>query len=283
MTIVVSWVSREREFSTLWVVADSRLSKSSPIEEIKPLLDCGSKIFSLRVACVGPNAKGYFLDDVYFSTTIGMAFAGSSLIALNLYAFVSYTLGSMASVDNVIPSIDEVANHVNAAFKSLLENFINTNFTSIPCEVSIFGYCPVMKKHRLFHIKHEAKGYEVQFGEFELLDHNSIHMMGNHKDEIRKKILADRRKLIGSKYWRSPKATIEQVIEEQQYPDIGGQLQLGISYPAGFRLTPIYHRRQSFGDKCGASLLYQGVDLYSNLMLKNIGGCFVNIDSIPSG
>lgn len=282
MTTVVSWISNEREFPTLWVVADSRLSNSTSVG-IKPLLDCGSKLFSIRIACVGPNEKGYFYDDIYFSTTIGMAFAGSSLLALNLYAFISYTLESMASVDNVIPSLEEVATHINAAFKSLLNSYIDTNFNSLPCEVSVFGYCPVMKKHRLFHIKHEAKDREVLFNEFKFRNNSSIHIMGNHKDEIRKKILAERKGLIGSKYWRSPKATIERVIADQLYPDIGGEIQLGISYPLGFRLTPIYHRQNFFGKTTNVSLLYQGIDLYTDVMLKNVGGCFINIDSIPSG
>lgn len=282
MTIVVSWISREREFPTLWVVADSRLSVTKETG-VSPLLDCGSKLFSIRITCVGPNIKGYLLEDIYFSTTMGMAFAGSSLIALNLYAFISYTLGSMASVDNIIPSMEEIAQHVNAVFKSLLKSFIDTNHQSTPCEVSIFGYCPLMKKHRLFHIKHEAKDREVHFNEFELLDHNSIHIMGHYKDEIRKKILTKRSKLMGPKYWRSPKTTIEQIIAEQIYLTIGGMLQLGISYPAGFRLTPIYHRKQKMEEKASSSLFYQGIDLYDNSKLKNVGGCFINTDSIPSG
>lgn len=280
MTIVVSWISREREFPTLWVVADSRLSVKEI--EVKPLLDCGSKLFSIYVACVGPNEKGYF-DSVYFSTTIGMAFAGSSLIPLNLYAFISYTLRNIANVDNVIPSMEEIANHVKAAFKSLLESYIDTNFTSKSCEISIFGYCPILKTHKLFHIKHEAKDREVQFCEFELVDHNSIHIMGNHKDEIRKKIITERKKSIGSKYWRSPKTTIERVIAEQLYADIGGKLQLGISYPLGFKLTPVYHRKLTLEGKPSASLVYQGIDLYNDSMLNKVGGCFINIDSVPSG
>jgi len=282
MTVVVSWISREREFPTLWVVADSRLSTVKGMG-IEPLLDCGSKLFSIRIACIGPNVKGYYLDDIYFSTTIGMAFAGSSLIALNLYAFISYTLGNMANANNLIPSMEEIANHVKAGFNSLLESYINTNSTSTRCEVSIFGYCAAMKKHRLFHLKHEAEDREIQFCELELRDHNSIHMMGNHTREIRERILTDRIKLTGSRYWRSPKATIERVIAEQAYPDIGGKLQLGISYPMGFRLTPIFHREQSLEGQSNANLLYQGIDLYENTMLRNVGECFINIDSIPSG
>jgi len=73
-----------------------------------------------------------------------MAFAGNSLLALNLFAFISYTLGTMASTEGSIPSMKEIAEHVNVAFNSLLKNYIDTKTYSIPCEISISGHCPVI-------------------------------------------------------------------------------------------------------------------------------------------
>lgn len=284
MTIVVSWLSDEREFPTLWTVADSRLSKPNTVEPAA-LLECVAKIFSLRIACVGPNKKGYFSDDVYFSTTIGMAFAGSSLLALNLYAFISYTLGNMASVHGEIPSLEDIAEHVNVVFQEQLGSFIDTNMSSAPCEVSIFGFCPVNEQHRLFHIKHEAKGPRIEFSEFKLQKRGAIHTMGSHQTEIKERILAERRKVPrsrASEYWRSPKTTIERVIDEKLYPDIGGRLQLGIGYPTGFRPTLIYHRSSPFMVKQTTSLSHQGINLYDNPGLGNVGKCFVNNSSVPS-
>ena len=243
MTIVVSWISKEREFPTLWTVADSRLSKPSETE-IKPLLDCGSKLFSIRIVCTKPDYYGHHFDDIYYSTTLGMAFAGSSLLALNLYAFISYTLGTMGSTNGSVPSMEEIAQHVNTAFKALLNNFIEINMDSAPCEVSIFGFCPIKKQHQLFHIRHEGKDKTILFDEFNFIDNNSMHLMGSHQDDILELILSKRKSIlsssgIGKKFWRSPLNTIEQIIEEQVYPDIGGKVQLGISYPLGFRLTPV--------------------------------------------
>ena len=194
MTIVVSWISKEREFPTLWVVTDSRLSRLGE-SGVMPLLDCGSKLFSIRIACLKLDENGFF-NDVYYSTTIGMAFAGSSLYALNLYAFVSYTLGRMGSIDNAIPSLEEISRHIHAVFDSLKESYIQTNFQSTPCEISIFGFCPVEKKHRLFHVKHAVNTRHLVFNEFEFKDDNSMHLMGSHTQEIYKQILSDRVELV---------------------------------------------------------------------------------------
>jgi len=55
--------------------------------------------------------------------------------------------------------------------------------------------------------------------------------MGCHQDEINNLILSERKGLSGKNFWRSPKGTIEGIIRKQTYPDIGGKIQLGISYP----------------------------------------------------
>ncbi len=122
MTSIVSWISNEREFPTMWVVADSRLSIENMRNEPRPLFDCAAKLFSIRVVCVQPNNNGHYLEDIYYSTTIGMAYAGSALLGLNLYAFINYTLANMGSINNAKPSMKQISDHVNTAFNMLLSN-----------------------------------------------------------------------------------------------------------------------------------------------------------------
>ena len=99
MTIVVSWLSEEREFPILWTVTDSLLLK--PNNRSSRLFEYGAKLFPIRIGCL-ELSDVYDMGNVHFTTTIGMAFAGSSLIALNLYAFLGFTLGNLSST-NFVP------------------------------------------------------------------------------------------------------------------------------------------------------------------------------------
>jgi hypothetical protein len=183
----------------------------------------------------------------------------------------------------------EIAEHVNTVFQALLHNYIDTNMKSIPCEISIFGYCPIENKHQLFHIKHEAKDESTSFSEFEFLGDDAIHLMGKHQKEIHQLILFQRECILSLSgtsrhFWRSPKGTIEKIIKDQTYSDIGGEIQLGINYPKGFYITPIFDLNpfgKYFPGKNNPRLIYQGIDLFSNRSLTNIGNCHVNTGSLP--
>jgi hypothetical protein len=292
MTSIVSWISNERKFPTLWTIADSRLSNLSNefSDGVKPILDCAAKIFSIRVVCEKQGDDGRSLNDIYYSTTIGMSYAGSSLLGLNLYAFVSYTLGNLLNANCIKPSMKQISDHLITAFNSLLSNYIDTKMESIPVEISIFGYCPILNKHQLFHIKHSGRNREVSHNEFEFVDISSIHVMGSNKDFIYKKIISDRNAIhedqgTNARFWRSPLSTLESIIGKKIYPDIGGKVQLGICYPLGFKLTPIFVPDLTFKyfNKKGKShLVYQGIDLFSSTSLLNVGDCSIELDSIAS-
>lgn len=282
MTTVVSWISKERETPTLWTITDSLLCTSSQSNPSKPLFECGAKLFSIRIVCLSPNENGRFTDKIYYSTTIGMAFAGSSLLALNLYSLVNYTLSTLASLDNSIPSIEEIAKHIFACFKALLESYIKTNTYSHSCEISIFGYCTKSKDYRLFHIKHLGSGPDCLFNEVKFVNDNTLHIMGNHQKEIRELINFERNKLNKKAYWRQPIKIIEDIIKKKEFPEIGGNIQLGISFPNGFRFKALYDLNEIallFGQR-NPKLYYQGVNLYSEPLLTQIGNCFVNTHPI---
>ena len=168
----------------------------------------------------------------------------------------------------------------------MIKNFIKKNDQSTPCEISIFGYCQVAKKHRLFHINHRAKDQSFTCDEFQFIDQNSIHIMGCHQSEVRSLILSARSKVKKTRkkeFWHSPKNTIRDIVRKNKFSDIGGELKLGgSSFPAGFTINAIYDRNRIgelfLGEK--PKLIYQGINLFSDSSLMKVGECSVNISSI---
>jgi hypothetical protein len=139
-------------------------------------------------------------------------------------------------------------------------------------------------------MKHEAKDKTISYNEFTFLNHNSIHIMGSNKKKILKDIISERKKILTSQgtnknFWRSPLSTIQNNIRKKTYPDIGGKMQLGICYPRGFKLTPIYDPNllaKYFEGKHSPHLIYQGIDLFSDPSLRKVGDCSIEIDSVST-
>lgn len=287
MTTVVSWISNEREFPTLWTASDTQLSRCQQGLNTS-MFDCASKILSIRIQCVRQEESGHYFDDVYYSTTIGMAYAGSSLIALNLYTFISYTLSSMGGTDNALPSMKDISDHIYKAFEKLLANYDQNNEKSTPVEVSIFGYCPQERRLRLFHIRHNGVGKNFSYEEFKFSDTNPIHVMGSETKEISQKIISRLEEryfspCTRSEYWRIPLNIVNDTIKKQHYPEIGGMSQLGICYPSGFKLSSLYAEKPYYEHdklKFVSQVMYQGIDLYADRSLMKIGDCSVEPDII---
>ncbi len=277
MTTVAIWISREQEnYPKLWVVTDSLLSNTYPQTTLK-LIECGAKLFSILVRCRKPTS---FRDNIrdnsyYFSTTIGMAFAGSSTFPLNLYAYISHSLRDLDSSKNAIPSIEDLAEHACKVFERIMNNYysynkINEPTTPSPCEVSIFGYCSKTEKYRVFHIYHikkEAKAIYEEIGDIYETDY--VFMMGNHKDEIKFLIKEQRANNNEIMRIRAPLLVVQNIINEKKYDTIGGWVQLGICNSKGFQLYVPYKKDYEKDYKCHPS--YQNIALDCR---EPIGECF---------
>lgn len=283
MTIIVSWFNR----TALYVVADSRLFDT---ERHQPLLDCGAKLFSIRLVCVERHSTSNNIQGkIFYTDNIGFAFAGSSLIALNLQAFLSYSLGNIINfVNSRPPLLAEVARHCAAVFKRLLMKYKESpgGVNLKPCEVSIFGNCPQTGQCQLFHITVEEntleatnlKVVEVDFSESEF-----VHIMGNHQKEIKNLIHEYRAKNMHRE--DVPQQIIEKIIQEETFPTIGGEIQLGIVWPQlGFKSYPVYRPdRPIERGQPKVVMLYQGIDLLSDNNLMSIGDSRLNIHALPVG
>lgn len=277
MTIVASWVDKNE--GVLWTISDSRLS-DPPLTsggDYRPKFDCGAKLFSLRINCFKPSKGGVFFNEIFFSTTIGLAFAGSSLIALNLYAFLSHTLDNLARQDDTEkPSLEEIAIHAMAVFLQLVNNSIKTVSLAPPCEISIFGLCPKNNEYKLFHIVYIPIKQQIIPKEININEEGYIHLMGDHNKEEVLKLINEKRNSLSKqdgKWWKAPKDVIEHIINENLYKTIGGHLQLGITSTDGFKLYSLL--RPVVPGKPEAKEIFQNVNLDSDPALYQVGNFII--------
>lgn len=235
MTIVVLWY--RKKFGQLWCVSDSRLT-SGPAT----LTDNGAKILPIPVACRHQELGARYVMHSHF--TLGFAFAGSSLTALNTHAIGSACTQNLASARGVLkpPSVESIA----ALFKSVAEHTVRDAAARLPSvetaalryffEAMIFGYCRVTKAFKAFAIapnKTDGSFGMVQ-AELILADHN-YHPMGSAAQDFVH--LSGELETKGGD--TGVMITLAEMLKREERTDIGGHFQIGIADKKGFELRPV--------------------------------------------
>lgn len=92
LTVVAVWL--EPFDRVVWAAADTKISRSGPIGGT--ITDADAKLLPLALRCFQPGADGFF-SSVTLQTSIGFAFAGATLPALNTYAVAGASLQNLIS------------------------------------------------------------------------------------------------------------------------------------------------------------------------------------------
>ncbi len=243
------------------------------------LLDSGAKLFPLSIKCKKPNTTGFF-DDVYFNYSIGMAYAGSSLVGLNLYATLSNVLQNLNGLnENTIPLILDISNFASKLLKRMIGEAGIIIGDGAVCELAIFGFCYTSSKFRVIHLYPDLnEQLDIRVSEQDISDDNYLLLLGDKKEEIRDLINQERKKINEKNilWWRSPKKVIERIVEEDIFNTIGGSVQTGISTLLGFQLysyvVPVIKGSPE------STMLDQNIDIFQELGV--IGNCFIGIPGI---
>ena len=111
MTVAAVWKVEER----IYAVADTRLSR----EPGNILTEHGPKLLPLSVLCKQPGPSGFF-DREKYRTTIGFAYAGSSLAGLSTHALANILFQSLVGVaESPLPGMDQLAGHAPAGAETV--------------------------------------------------------------------------------------------------------------------------------------------------------------------
>lgn len=167
MTSILAWPNQENGNPSVWVVADSRITQKISNKSFQRLTDAAVKIFSVPITIKKPDKAGFY-NNIYHSQKIGFCYAGSSLVALNVYATIAALLsGIIGFHDKDIPSLcdytEMIAKVLKKSIISVGENFNgSTAVEKSFVEALVVGYC--FKENKLKVYKLSPKVESCNFG-----------------------------------------------------------------------------------------------------------------------
>jgi len=235
MTAIAIWCNHENtNHPGLWVAADSRVSRASgPV-----LVEDAAKVFSLPVVCRSPGNDGFF-SEVSYATALGYCFAGSTLMGQNTYLALLPLLGNLSVSNGYFPSLTEVAEYVHLYLCHTFDDYKFRQGKEAMFEVAIFGYCHRTSTLSSFHFAPEVKSGVYSMG---LVEHLNMQdkdflYLGDRKQELIELLKAafDGESIPGRPVSRAPRYVIQDCINNDSFPSIGGDIQIGIADPSGFR------------------------------------------------
>ncbi len=268
MTLVVSWIKYEMPITipAIWTVSDSKITSGNNTLTLE-----GSKVMELHIKC---RTNSVYPRTIYYTGSLGFAYAGSSLIALNTYTMLESILSNLGGKEtsNTLPdhiSIAEKASKILKIYASSIQG---------SCEISIYGFCPKTQKPFIASIRPITTENGIDFDiEYIYASTEGLQfsLLGDEKTVISKLIMemAAEFKPTDYKHWAVPMRTIQVLVEKSIYPSIGGGLQLGVAYPTEFRLMALI----KFLEDKTVTAKFRNMDVFSDIGL-DIGDCKFSID-----
>lgn len=277
MTAIAIWCDTESvEHPGLWVAADSRVrSSEGPV-----LLDDASKIFSLQVVCRSLDANGFF-SQVTHSHSYGFCFAGSTLMGQNAYLSLAPLLSNLVTIGSAFPSILDISGYVLKHLDLTFVQYRERVGTNCMFEVAVFGWCPKTTQLSAFYFFPQKDGdvYRMKCESRENMKAHEFIYLGDRKAYFSATIAeAFRGKDIpGRPLSRIPRYVIQDHIEDDAFPTIGGNIQIGFATRLGFQ--PFMISRPRVLGQPQAYRSYLGREL--TLDLSIVGPTIVGGPAIP--
>lgn len=279
MTCVMIWRNREPHRDELWATSDTRVSKPGQSTGPSTLTEEVPKIYSIPIRCFRPRpgANGSGFDFKCYEGSLGFALAGSTLIAQSTILAVAPLLGRLATFGE-LPTLEQISVFVST-FAQRYMTSISLNSSvggESVSEIAVFGRCPKSAALEAFVIRPTSTidGVELKTSRYDLVADDSILFLGDHKDEMKKRVGAMRASIEPGtlEWWRSPRRTLITAIEEGAFPSIGGAEQLGITTGQDFGLyMPVNPRRDG---SPYSTFTWLGVELPPHGLL---GPCFLGL------
>ncbi len=242
----------------MWVVGDTLVSGAAG----QPLIGDAAKIFSLPIVCRSPGPQGFFSEE-YFSHSLGYSFAGSTLMGQNSYLTIAPLLSSLISVSRYVPSMSDIADFTMRYLRRTYDQYKIRAASQATFEVCLFGWCHREHSLEAWHFRPELTDGEMRiastrhtsmaFGDFIYL--------GSHKDHASRLLTEAFGKPAqpGLPSQRAPRRVVQNLIDDEAYPEIGGDQQLAIVNQHGFQAYTLLRPRVA--GRPEAFMSYLGVEL----------------------
>ncbi len=275
MTLVASWLNLESNAQrSIWLVADSKISKD---EHAAHTLE-GAKVLELPVCC--RSFSGSDWGEVLTRKSLGFAFAGSTLVALNTYAALTTILSnlSLGGPKRQPPDAVSILQTVAKVLKYYIQSI------SSGASLFIVGFCPRTNKPFIGTLKPNYEGDDgaevsIHINNYEqAMIYLDIHLIGSHDVEIKERMKNRAESLTvaaGIDYWRTPLYVLHDIIRDQEFSEIGGGLQLGvIGEHYGFR-----HQAFTADTTDNTDFIYRNINL-DKVVGHFVGDCFFSLPGL---
>lgn len=221
-----------------------------------------------------PSKEGFF-DLQNYNGTIGIAYAGNSVVGLTLTSALATCLGNLISHGN-LPALKDIARFALELLQMYVKELGVTAGDRALCELALVGFCPSENRHKIYHLspaicagtlKYQLDSYDSnQADDFVLLLGSDKTRISNSINEFRTTTEKD------ISWWRAPKSVVSAEVKNSINPAIGGHLQMGIGDSLGFQ---IYSICEPSGIGATAYMSYLGLDVSSNF--GQIGMCRIGM------
>lgn len=286
MTTVAIWYQDREPYESVWACSDSCISDppTHSGSEPLPLLRHSPKIFPLQITCI---EHGPVPEVAAFQHTIGLAYAGSSLFAVNLYAALTPILTNLRGSHGASVSIRNVADLAKVFLAEFGQTYGEHHGELARVEIAIFGYCKVERARRVFVLTpvfvQDANGNakpDISLEEIDFSLSEYVCLLGEHKAEIRERIATARQSLPLGLSLReyAPRNVIRAVIKEERYSGISGTVQLAHAHAGGLRqFMDLEAPDGSIVNVAPMNFKYLGFDLDK---VGTVGPCWLSLPAL---
>lgn len=276
MTLIISWIKPDSETNkkTIWTLSDGKIMTGDRTLTLE-----GSKILELHLRC--KYLKGPPPREIYYRSSIGFAYAGSSLVGLNTFATLADIVSNLGGdkEKNDLPShqdISEKAKLIIARYTSSIQSV---------CEILLFGFCPKTNEPFISKIAPKKGILPIEF---------EITEVDNKSSELQFVLLGDQTEKVASEislyskdftiddyqYWKTPTAIFYHTVKTNQIETVGGGMSLAIAYENEFQMTAISTPAPYDSNK--ATLAHKNFDIFDDIGIQ-VGDCKFAIDGMDIG
>lgn len=272
MTCIIGWVNTEqKDKPAIWIAGDTKITNEKGTLTLE-----GGKIMEIpiRVKDISTTKQ-----PIYYQSTLGFAFAGSSLVAFNIHNALKFFISNIGGLQskNQLPYLEQIAKKA----QNLLGFY--TRSVRTMCELFLSGKCPVKNELELYKIcleKNTAGVFQPQCYKLET-DKPHFYFLGDKQAEMESEVIEMVEFLYKDRnphHTRAPLYALRKVINEGKFETIGGGIQLGITYqiPYGqFELFSIWDKNKQGKPQH----FHNNIDLVEEIG-EYIGDCLIGIKGL---
>jgi hypothetical protein len=272
MTAILSWFNQEEgTLPYIITVGDTKISGGEGTLTLE-----GAKVLELPIKCKDLTTPS---QEVYFTSSIGFAFAGSTLVGLNVYCYLQTIFANLGGLkqQNKLPDYKSIC---SKAKEVLL--LYTTSIRSIS-ELLLFGFCPKFKNPFICTIKPKSTANGIDY-DIEIKDRFSdeieVLLIGDKKEDIKQLVDDEISKQTikhSLNYWRAPAKVLREIIEQNKFETIGGNLQLATVNSFKFDTYSVVVPIK--GQEPKATMKFRNFDVFDGIG-KPVGECMVSINGM---